>query len=177
MEGRAEGQGYRWKNLVGAIRQLRQPSITLWHPYKTHTTHESVLAFPAGLLGPNLTLLAWFDWGVETLLGSQGSSESHQSPSDTLTRLTLPIHLNQFWLSLQVCGDPIWPCWPGLNKPTYTKHGATAHHPILKQISTLLNFSSIENDLSSCWILPRTSSLLHLKVVTTTYEQESDEVW
>ena len=50
---------------------LRQPSITPWHPFKTHTTPESVLAPLACCLGPNLVLLAWFDgrkgWRLELL--------------------------------------------------------------------------------------------------------------
>ena len=36
-------------------RQLRQPSITLWYPYKTHTTPEPSLAIHKGL-GPHLSL-------------------------------------------------------------------------------------------------------------------------
>ena len=38
--------------------------------------------------------------GVRDLLRVKGSSDIHPSSSDTLTRLTL--HLNQFWLTLQV---------------------------------------------------------------------------
>ena len=68
------------------------------------------MTLPAGLWA-NLTLLAWFDcrkgWqpnviGVRYLLQAQGSSDSHPSPSDTLTRLTL--HLNKVWPSQQAAG-------------------------------------------------------------------------
>ena len=70
-------------------------------------------------------LLSWKEWlwtkvligfrDVLLLLRAQGSPGSHPSPSPspshTLTRLTL--HLNQPWLSLQVCGQ-IWALclWP-----------------------------------------------------------------
>ena len=105
-----------------ATRQLRQPSTTLWHPHKTHTTPESVLVLPAGM-GLNLTLMAWLDrrkgsWHPKIVLVwvtcwkrhmTAQTSDSHPPPSGTLTRLTL--HLNQFWLSLQVW-DWIWPWWP-----------------------------------------------------------------
>ena len=61
MRGRAESQSSWCETLVGTTRQLRHASITHWHPYKTHTTPKSVLAFMIGV-GSNLTLLmAWFD--------------------------------------------------------------------------------------------------------------------
>ena len=63
--------------------------------------------------------------GVSDLLETKDSSDSHPSPSDTLTRLTL--HLNQFWLFLQVWGQ-IWPWWPGRNKKGGNHSPPTANY-------------------------------------------------
>ena len=54
---RARNQSYCCEWLVGVIKQIRHPSTTLWHPYKTHTTSESCLATPT-CLGQDLALLA-----------------------------------------------------------------------------------------------------------------------
>ena len=50
---RVVNQSHWYEILVGGMRQLRQPSATLWHTYKTHTTPESALATNT-VLGQNL---------------------------------------------------------------------------------------------------------------------------
>ena len=56
---------------------------------------------------------------VKDLFRVKGSLDTHPSPSDTLTRLAL--HLNQFWLTLQVW-DQIWPWWPWLMSEKAVNH-------------------------------------------------------
>ena len=84
------------------------PSNTLTRP--TLQLNQCLLSLQAW--GPNLTLPVWFDGrkdrlkarvsGVRTLLGPPDSSDSHPSPSNTLTRQTLQLY--QCLLSLQAWG-------------------------------------------------------------------------
>ena len=86
MKGMIGDQSYWYEGrLVGGPRQLRQPSITLSYPYKTHTTPEPALAIPTGL-GPNLSLVAFCHERndcerkllvVRDLIEAKGSSDSH----------------------------------------------------------------------------------------------------
>ena len=107
--------------IINLTMRLCVISITL---SKNHTTPEPALAIPTGL-GPNLSLVAIFCserkdsepkllvWG--TCWVPQGSSDSHPSPSGTLTRLTL--HLSQPWISLQVWYQIwAWAWWPSVVK-------------------------------------------------------------
>ena len=118
--------------------KLRQPSITLWHPYKTHNTPESVMALPApcrsgtgtksdpaGLVPALMVGRAERHqsyWLGKPCWGPQGGSCSHPSPYDT------PIQ-DQHYTCISYgspCrsgtkSDPA-PCWPGLMRGMAESH-------------------------------------------------------
>ena len=131
---------YSLYSLVGGMGQIRHPSITFWHPYKTtHTTHKSVLnALRGG--GPDHGIIAC----SHTRKGWYQKLLMWESPSDTLTRL-LTLQTSQHWSLSQ-----IWGCRPdhGLIACSYTRKGwhpklflwesclghgsdqSTIHHPL-----------------------------------------------
>ena len=82
-----------YEGLVGGMAQLRHPSITLAHPYKTHTSSESVLTIPVDyeVISDQVGLFSLAKNRRVEIKFCLCASLSHIN-----TRRIL--HLNQYWL-------------------------------------------------------------------------------